>query len=140
MTTMDDEFRLCKQYLSIEKVRLGERLQVRWNGIDSGDQVLGRAVIPALLLQPLLENAVHHGVEPATQPVTIEINVTRSLDRIEVAIVNPYHGETVSSGNHMALDNIRERLRLLYDVEAQLTTAIADGLFEVRLRFPYKTS
>jgi two-component system sensor histidine kinase AlgZ len=141
MTTMEEEIRLCKQYLSIEKVRLGERLQVRWQTEDIDEEVLRRAQIPALLLQPLLENAVHYGVEPAIQPVTIDIRLARSLDRIEVAIINPYHGDTVSSmGNHMALDNIRERLRLLYDVEAQLTTAVTDGFFEVRLRFPYKKS
>jgi two-component system sensor histidine kinase AlgZ len=127
MTTLEDELRLCKQYLSIEKVRLGERLQVHWQTSDIGDEAMRKAQLPALLLQPLLENAVHHGVEPATQPVTIEIHLERTLDRIEVAIVNPYHGDAVSVGNHMALDNIRERLRLLYDVEAQLTTAIVDG-------------
>jgi two-component system sensor histidine kinase AlgZ len=138
MTSMEDEIRLCRQYLSIETVRLGERLQVQWQ-IDIGEDMMRRAQMPALLLQPLLENAVHYGVEPATRPVTVEIRITRTLDRIEVTIINPYHGDVESMGNHMALDNIRERLRLLYDVEAQLTTAVADGFFEVRLRFPYKT-
>jgi two-component system sensor histidine kinase AlgZ len=140
MTSMEDELRLCNQYLSIEKVRLGERLQVRWQN-ELGEEVLRKAQIPALLLQPLLENAVHYGVEPATEPVTIDITLTRSIDRIEVAVVNPFHGDAVPVdspvGNHMALDNIRERLRLLYDVEAQLTTTVADGRFEVKLRFPY---
>jgi two-component system sensor histidine kinase AlgZ len=140
MTTMEDEIRLCKQYLSIEKVRLGERLQVRWHSIDINEDVLRKAQIPGLLLQPLIENAVHYGVEPATAPVLIEIHMTRSLDRIEVAVVNPYHDNAVSIGTHTALDNIRERLRLLYDVEAQLTTTVARGFFEVRLRFPYVKS
>jgi two-component system sensor histidine kinase AlgZ len=98
---------------------------------------LRRAQIPALLLQPLLENAVHYGVEPAREPMLIQIYLNRSIDRIEIAVVNPYHSDAVSMGNHMALNNIRERLRLLYDVEAQLTTTVARGYFEVRLRFPY---
>jgi two-component system, LytTR family, sensor histidine kinase AlgZ len=137
MTTMENEIRLCRQYLSIEKIRLGERLQVKWKREDISNEVLRKAQIPMLLLQPLLENAVHYGVEPAREPVLIQIHVSRSLDRIEIAVINPYHGDAVSMGNHMALDNIRERLTLLYDVEAQLTTTIARGFFEVRLRFPY---
>jgi len=138
MTTLDNEIRLCEQYLSIEKIRLGERLQIKWDTENIGEDVLRRAQIPVLLLQPLLENAVHYGVEPALEPVQVQIHVGRSLDRIEIFIVNPYHADAFSAtGNHMALDNIRERLALLYDVEAQLTTTIERGFFEVRLRFPY---
>lgn len=138
MTTLEREIHLCQQYLSIEKVRLGERLQVRWQTVDVSDEVLRRAQVPSLLLQPLLENAVHYGVEPARGPSLVQIDISRQLDRIEIAVVNPYHGEAgLSAGNHMALNNIRQRLALLYDVEAQLTTTIARGFFEVKLRFPY---
>lgn len=138
MTTLENEIRLCKQYLSIEKIRLGERLQVSWDTVNIDDEVLRRAQIPVLLLQPLLENAVHYGVEPSSGPVLIQIHMQRSLDRIEIVIVNPYHGTALpSSGNQMALENIRERLALLYDLEAQLTTTVARGFFEVRVRFPY---
>ncbi|TFV91674.1 histidine kinase, partial [Oxalobacteraceae bacterium OM1] len=138
MGTLDEEVRLCRQYLSIEQIRLGERLRVEWRLDRLGEEVLRRAQVPVLLLQPLIENAVHYGVEPAAGPVTVVIEASRSFDRIEVVVVNPYHGEGVAAqGNHMALDNIRERLALLYDVEAQLATSIADGRFEVRVRFPY---
>lgn len=137
MSSLEDEIHLCKQYLSIEKIRLGERLQVQWQTVDVSEEVLRKAQMPVLLLQPLLENAVHYGVEPARDPVLIQIHLTRSIDRIEIAVVNPYHEGALSTGNHMALDNIRERLALLYDLEAQLTTTIARGYFEVRLRFPY---
>ena len=137
MTTLGDEIRICKQYLAIEKVRLGQRLQVKWEAVDITDRVLRKAQMPSLLLQPLLENAVHYGVEPSSTPALIQIRLSRSIDRIEIAVTNPYHGDAPSNGNHMALDNIRERLALLYDVEAQLTTTVADGHFEVRLRFPY---
>ncbi|GAB3544046.1 histidine kinase [Noviherbaspirillum agri] len=138
MTTLENEIRLCRQYLSIEKIRLGERLQVQWRAENISDSVLRKAQIPLLLLQPLLENAVHYGVEPSTQPVQIQIHVSRALDRLQIVVVNPYHPNAeAGQGNHMALDNIRERLALLYDVEAQLTTTVARGFFEVRLRFPY---
>jgi two-component system sensor histidine kinase AlgZ len=138
ITTLEHEIRICKQYLSIEKIRLGERLQVVWDTVGISADVVRRAEIPALLLQPLLENAVHYGVEPSQQTAVIQIRVSRSLDRIEIVIVNPYHDNLISMGNHMALDNIRERLTLLYDVEAQLTTVVMNGLFEVRLHLPYK--
>lgn len=137
MTTLEEELRLCRQYLSIEKIRLGERLQVRWERTDISDRVLRQAQIPSLLLQPLMENAVHYGVEPVSHAVQIQIHVSRLIDRIEIAVINPYHGDAPSMGNHMALANIRERLVLLYDVEAQLTTTVARGFFEVRLRFPF---
>jgi two-component system sensor histidine kinase AlgZ len=137
MTTLEDEIRVCKQYLSIEKVRLGQRLQVQWESVDISKEIMSRAQIPSLLLQPLLENAVHYGVEPSSKPVLIQVHLSRSIDRIDIAVVNPFHGDAPSTGNHMALENIRERLALLYDVEAQLTTTVARGYFEVRLRFPY---
>lgn len=138
MTNLESEVRLCRQYLSIEKIRLGDRLHVKWKTQNISDAVLRKATMPVLLLQPLLENAVHYGVEPASKPVQIQVHVNRSVDRIEIVVINPYHGEMPSeASNHMALNNIRERLALLYDVEAQLTTTIARGFFEVRLRFPY---
>lgn len=138
MTTLGEEIRLCRQYLSIEKVRLGERLQVKWDMTNTTDALLRRAQMPALLLQPLLENAVHYGVEPSGEPCLIKIRVSRSIDRIEIVVINPVDTSVVvEGGNQLALGNIRERLNLLYDVEAQLTHGVVDGHYEVRLRFPY---
>jgi two-component system sensor histidine kinase AlgZ len=142
ITSLEEEIRLCRQYLSIEKVRLGERLQVQWKAVNISEKVLHRARVPSLLLQPILENAVHYGVEPATEPVLIEIEVMRKSDSIEILVVNPMQmsgdaAAEIKGGNHMALQNIRDRLSLLYDVEAQLSTSIKEGRFEVRLHFPY---
>ena len=138
MTTLDQEIRLCKQYLAIEKVRLGARLLVEWDTANISEEVIGKAQIAALMLQPLLENAVRYGVEPSREAALIRIHLSRSLDRIEIVVANPVHGESSAlAGNQMALRNIRERLALLYDVEAQLTASSAQGQFEVRLRFPY---
>jgi len=144
-TSIEDEVKLCKQYLSIEKIRLGERLQVEWDLTEVTEDVLRKARIPVLLLQPLLENAVHYGVEPSSEPVLIQVRISRMLDRIEITVVNPVSApvsDLASSfhGNHMALENIRERLRLLHDVEAQLNTQAVRGFFEVRMRFPYVKS
>jgi two-component system, LytTR family, sensor histidine kinase AlgZ len=138
MTTLDEELRLCRQYLSIEQLRLGDRMAVDWDMGNVDEFVLRRAKVPVLLIQPLLENAVHYGVEPATSPVRLQIQVSRNGDRLQVLVVNPYHGEHAGpAGNQIALHNIRERLELLYDLEGQLTTTVAQGSYEARLRIPY---
>lgn len=142
ITSLEEEIRLCRQYLTIEKVRLGERLQVQWKAINITEKVLNRARVPSLLLQPILENAVHYGVEPVAEPVLIEVEVMRKGESIEIFVVNPLPPESDTArenkvGNHMALQNIRERLSLLYDVEAQLSASAKDGRFEVRMHIPY---
>ncbi len=137
LTSLGEEIHLCRQYLSIEKIRLGERLQVQWSLHNITEVLLRRAQIPVLLLQPLLENAVYYGVERGTGVSVIKINLSRSIDRIDIVVTNPLHGEVGSGGNQMALINIAERLKLLYDVEAQLTHGAVDGHYEVHLRFPY---
>ena len=139
LTTLEEELRLCRQYLAIESIRLGDRLQVEWDlGNLEGEQ-LQHAQIPVLLLQPLVENAVRYGVEPLTDPDPVRVRLHRVLDRIEISVSNAFREDCQpAAGNHMALDNIRERLMLLYDLEAQLVTGVTNGSHEVRLRFPYK--
>lgn len=140
MSTLEEEIRLCKQYLAIEQIRLGERLQVQWHFENVSEAQLRRAQVPVLLLQPLLENAVRYGVEPAAAPQPVQVTIGRILDRIEIGVTNARADTTVdatpTSGNRMALDNIRERLALLYDVEAQLSVTASEAHYEVRLRFP----
>lgn len=145
VTSLEDEIRLCKKYLAIEKIRLGERLQVEWKASNISDRLLTRARIPALLLQPLLENAVHYGVEPAREPVTIQIELSRNVDEIDIIITNPISASAnalthAKDGNHMALENIRQRLHLMYDVEAKLEIKQTANSFEVRVRLPYVRS
>lgn len=143
MTTLQEEIRLCEQYLAIEKIRLGERLQVSWQTENLSEQELQDAKIAALLLQPLLENAVHYGVEPSVKPAMIMVAIRRNLDKIEITVSNPFHADPrlpqgSSQGNQMALENIRQRLALLYDIEAQLNYGVIGSSFEVKLHFPYK--
>lgn len=138
LCSLGEEVHLCRQYLSIEKIRLGERLQVKWQLNNITELLLNRAQVPILLLQPLLENAVYYGVERSTDPGLIKIHLSRSIDSIEIVVTNPLPGEMRrGGGNQMALLNIQERLALLYDVEAQLSYGPVDDRFEVRLRFPY---
>lgn len=135
-STLAQELQLCQQYLSIEKIRLGARLNVVWEIQQLSEQDLAHIQIPSLLLQPLIENAVHHGVEPSPLPALISICLQRQGDQIAIAVTNPYFSAHASRGNHMALDNIRQRLTLLYDVEAELVAEVVGQQFHVKLVFP----
>ncbi|MBL8393297.1 MAG: histidine kinase [Candidatus Accumulibacter sp.] len=134
LVPLADEIALCRQYLDLEKLRLGERLQIEW---ELGDPPLGLEV-PLLLLQPLLENAVYHGIEPSAAGGTIRISLLRRGQELHVELANPSPaGVDHSRGNHMALANIRERLALYYDLEARLEAGeltLVDGRREYRVR------
>ena len=131
-----DEIAVCKRYLDIETLRLGERLQTVWR-VDEGAL---NAAVPPLMLQPLVENAVHHGIEPQSLPGTVEIDVRLRGGQIEISIINPrVEGNTQPpgrSGNHLALDNVKERLALLFDVEARLETFEDAASYKVRITLP----
>ena len=129
-----DEIALCRQYLNLEKLRLGERLNVEWGVVDVPDDLK----VPPLLLQPLLENAVYYGIEPSSEPGTIRIRFVRKGDELHIGLANPCPvGGGAPGGNHMALANIRERLALYYDLEARLETnevTLENGRREYRVR------
>ncbi len=128
------EVELCRQYLGLEALRLGNRLQVEWQA----DKMPGDALVPPLLLQPLLENAVYHGIEPSMEPGLISIQIFSDRDQVRMLLRNPYReGGSHHSGNKMALANIRERLSLHFDAEASLQTHAGDGHYEVRITLPY---
>jgi len=100
-----------------------------------------QALVPPMLLQPLVENAVYHGIEPGITPGVIEVRMARRDDRLGLQLSNPYHEEHQHrQGNRMALSNIRERLQLHFDVEASLETRVAGGRYEIRISMPYRKS
>lgn len=134
LTPISQEIELCRQYLELEQLRLGERLQVEWQI----EMMPPDALVPPLALQPLLENAVYHGIEPAETPGVVSINIHVARDRLHVMLRNPYRltGDH-HVGNKMALANIRERLQLHFDVAAELTTQVGENTFEVRMVMPY---
>lgn len=135
LVALDDEVITCKEYLAIEQLRLGDRLKVVWHL----DEMPGDALLPSLLLQPLIENAVHHGIEPSSQTGIIEIAAARTGDRVRVEIVNPIpDAQPTRAGNQMGLSNVRERLMLLYDMEADLKTSAEGATFRLELEFPYR--
>jgi two-component system sensor histidine kinase AlgZ len=127
-----DEIALCRQYLNLEKLRLGERLNVEWEVVN----VPADLRVPPLMLQPLLENAVYHGIEPASEGGTLRIRFARSGKELHIDLTNPCTGASVQGGKQMALGNIRERLALYYDLEARLENSevtLADGRREYRV-------
>ncbi len=132
---LQDEVETCRQYLAIEQLRLGDRLKIIWD-IEGGP---ADALVPSLLLQPLVENSVHHGIEPSAQVGTITIKARRDGEKVLIEVQNPIPSESPSRpGNQMALGNIKERLMLLYDMEAELKTAAEQDQFRLTLTFPYR--
>jgi two-component system sensor histidine kinase AlgZ len=125
-----DEIALCRQYIDLEKLRLGDRLNVVWDIEAVPDDIR----VPSLMLQPLLENAVYHGIEPSSEPGTVRIGISRRGTELHIGLSNPCRaGGSATKGNRMALANIRERLALYYDLEARLETrevSAADGTRE----------
>ena len=134
LSSLQQEVDLCRRYLNLEQLRLGERLQVEWHI----DNMPHDAQIPPLVLQPLLENAVYHGIEPRTEPGVININIFLRNDQVHIVLRNPYQREGAHhSGNKMAMENIRERLSLHFDVEASLTATLRDDSYQVQITIPY---
>lgn len=135
LVPLRQEIKLSEQYLALEKLRIGERLQPVWQI----DEAAMDAWIPPLLLQPLLENAVYHGVETLRSGGQIIIALRRIGKQLNLTIVNPCQPTDVSPhlGNKLALKNIRERLELLFDVEASYQVYAARDSYKIAITLPY---
>jgi len=132
-----DEIALLERYAELEQLRLGERLRITWE-VDGAPS---DALLPPLVLQPLLENAVFHGVEPGTDTGDVLVRIERRGDRVLARIENPYiEAESVRAGNRIALENIRERLALFFDAEARIETSAAGSRYRVEIEIPYKAA
>jgi two-component system sensor histidine kinase AlgZ len=135
LVELSKEMELARQYLELEGLRLGERLKVEWDTAA----MPADALIPPLMLQPLLENAVYHGIEPQAEGGIIAVKVYREDGSLHLEVSNPSraHCKPREEGNKMALSNIRERLDLLFDVEAQYTVECDDSQYRVHILIPY---
>jgi two-component system, LytTR family, sensor histidine kinase AlgZ len=130
--TLEQEVALARRYLAIEQLRFGDRLQIRWDLDPSGNH----ARVPPLLLQPLVENAVRHGVEPAAAGGTIRVRTRVRRGQVEIAVVNTVPTEASTPGHGIALMNVRERLRLMHDVTADFRAGRDGSLYRVRILVP----
>ena len=134
--TLDEELGLCKRYVRIEGLRLGDRLIIDW---DIGEYPEGLR-IPLLTLQPLLENAIYHGIQPLPDGGVISVRVWFESERLNVRITNPLPPRDLrasSQGNKMAVNNIKSRLAVLYGTSAELTTEPEEDLYVTALSYPY---
>ena len=130
--TLAEEVTLARRYLGIEQVRFGERLQVEW----SLDPAAETAKVPPLVLQPLVENAVKHGVEPSAAGAQVRISTQRRGGIVVIKVTNSVPAGQGRKGHGVAQDNVRDRLRLLHDVQGQFQTALVDGVYQVRIEVP----
>ncbi len=136
-TSLADELQLTRRYLEIEKLRLGKRLQLRW----SIDDLPGEASVPRLILQPLLENAIYHGIEPMRHGGTIGIDGHVYDQDIYISISNPRPSKQDSEqhkGNQIAQDNVRQRLAAIYGEAGKLSVQEDENEYIITLIFPFQ--
>ncbi len=133
--SLQQELDLTRSYIDLEALRLGERLEVRWN-LPAREPSLS---LPALTLQPLVENAIYHGIEPLPDGGVIEVSIDASDSAIIIAISNPIVTSQQAhnrKGNQMAVDNIKERLALAFGGAASMALAKTDTRYTVTLTIP----
>ena len=134
LVPLEDEVALTRAYLELEQLRLGERLRLVWHI----DKMPSDALIPPLVIQPLMENAVYHGIEPQPEGGEISLNVYRSGDKVHIVVRNPLAADTGHhKGNRIAMANIRERLLLHFDLDAQLKSEPLGAVYQVHIVMPY---
>ena len=134
LVPLAQEIALCHQYLDLEKLRLEDRLKITWQINDMPSD----AMIPPLILQPLLENAVYHGIEPMPEGGEIIVKIYTKVKALHISISNPYAPQNNHhSGNKMALKNIKERLKLHFDLESSLKAEAKNSRYEVHIRIPF---
>ena len=137
LISISDEWKICRTYLRIEKHRLENRLQVEWN-IDA---LPDDALVPPLCLQPLLENAIYHGIERLPNGGNILIKGQLDQERLIINFINPLPAEDVTDGHRgtkQTQDNIRQRLKTLFEDRGDLIIENTNGLYNVTLTLPYR--
>ena len=129
-----NEIEIARAYERVERLRLGARLTVDWQL----DDVPMDAPVPALILQPLLENAVYHGIEPLDKGGTIRVSGRRDGKSAVLTIDNPVAARVIArrTGHRIGLENVRQRLELMFHGEAGVEVIEAPERFVVTLRFP----
>jgi two-component system sensor histidine kinase AlgZ len=140
LSTLKRELELAEAYLELESLRLGDRLQVVWRTSNAPPN----AALPALILQPLLENAVCHGIEPLPEGGRIEVDIFTRQGELNLVVKNPCAQKPPAmasgrTGNRMALTNIRERLALHFDAQGRLSIQQPGGMFTVQVALPLQT-
>lgn len=133
LVPLQEELSLVQRYIHIEQLRMGERLRVEWDIDIDAESV----TIPLLTLQPLVENALYHGIQPLAAGGLLQISAQQHDDEVEIRIRNPKPaGHSKHQGNRMALENIRLRFAALYDRRGRVDVYPSDDHYQVVLRYP----
>jgi len=131
--SLENEISLCERYTELESWRIGERLNMHWNILVKSTKAWK---VPRLILQPLIENAILHGVT-ADGSIHIEVDVRETDDHLSLLIENRIGTQApLKEGNGIAIDNIRERLFVLYDDQQNFRIKQGDEKYSVMMRFP----
>ena len=138
LVTLKEEIELCRHYLSIEKIRLGDRLEVEWN--IQQPHLTSEALIPILTLQPLIENSIFHGVEKKMMNAKIGILVEILQNQVTIVITNPHNADKISTreSNGIALDNVKQRLKAHFGYQVQFRNHAGNGIFTTVVQYQYK--
>jgi two-component system sensor histidine kinase AlgZ len=130
---LERELELCRRFVAIEQMRIGDRLQMNWDLDPIRD-----AMVPSLLLQPLIENAIYHGIQPLVEGGLVNVSVKSAGPNCEIRVLNPVGDkrQTSSKNNGMALDNIRHRLDAHYGKKGGLEVEATPRYYQVRVWFP----
>ena len=131
-STVGQEIELARRYLEIEQVRFGRRLKVEW----SIDERANAAQLPPLILQPLVENAVKHGVEPSPHGAQLRVSTQLRGPVALIKVTNTVPAGQGAAGHGIALANVRSRLKLLHDLHGSFRTALVDGVYQARIEVP----
>jgi len=142
LVPFEEERLLCERYIGIERLRIGTRLQVKWQ-LDQA--LLEHSYIPPLTLQPIIENAIHHGIQTTAQGGVVEIILQKADDLVELIVKNPIgepknimkeDGGVTTKGNQMALQNIVDRLSVIYGDRVATKYGVEGSVYQVLLRYP----
>jgi len=136
--SLKQELELCKKYTYIEQLRLGERLAVEWD-ISAPESM----PIPLLTLQPIIENAIYHGIAPCPNGGTVNVSVKQNEEWANIRVENPLPSRTINNdrketGNQMALENIRHRLHALYGESVTMKVEQTDQVYIMNIQYPVK--
>ena len=130
--SLDEELHHLQLYLDIEKVRFGHRLTTQINKLSDGEEVM----LPAMLLQPIVENAIKFGLYDTTDDIVISITVEIQNPELKITVTNPFDPETARAGTGFGLKSVQRRLYLLFARNDLLQTTTSDHTFITTIKIP----
>lgn len=136
MVSMSEELKNIRLYLEIEKIRFEEK----FNYNEEIDEECTKALIPSMILQPLFENAIKHAVYETLDSVSLTLSCAKQESFLKIVMQNNFEGESIKKGTGVGLNNIKERLRLIYQQDNLMEVKKEDNVFRVTIYIPIENS